>query len=160
MTQDTQHNGRWKSWLLIASLAFNLAFISIVAGVWLRDDKPKRGHPQSPGMMRELVQAVPDSQRSTLREDLQANRTQLDAFRKQLQAKHLSLINELGSPDFDLSRIVAILDDHRIVVSQINANGHKIIIRRIESMTAQERADFAMNLQAMKDRRKDRRKDK
>lgn len=154
MTQDTTQTKRWKSWLLVASLALNLAFISIVVGVWLRDDKPARNYTPSPGMMRELVQAVPESQRTVLREDLKANRQQFNAFRQSLQAKHVALIEALGAQDFDLSRVVAILDDHRVVVSEINTNGHKIIIRRIENMSSQERQDFAQNLRTLKEKRK------
>ena len=155
MTENPQKPGRWKNWLLIASLALNLAIIGLVAGFALRGDHGKRPHKGMPNdIVRDLVRAVPETQRDALKQDLAAKRVEIGTFRETMLKGRMELVNVLEAPDFDITRVVAILDNHRVVLSRITAGGHQVIIRRIEDMTADERRAFARNLERFQELRR------
>ena len=155
MTQDTKTTGKWRSWLLIGSLALNLIIIGAIAGSALRGpDRAPRGKMTQPDLLRDLVQAVPKDQRGELRKDLNAKRDELRGMRTEMQSRRQDLVRVLVSPEFDISQIVAIFDDHRVILSRIASGGHEIIIRRIEAMSPEEREEFAQNIERYQDRRR------
>ncbi len=156
MTEQTTKTGRWKNWLLIASLALNLAIVGIIAGFALRGDTGRKGPPRGVpnDMVRELVRAVPESQREALREDLSAKREEMQQIRHTVVEGRSELVRVLVAPDFDISRVVAILDNHRVILSRITSGGHELIIRRIENMSPEERQIFAKNLRKFHESRR------
>ncbi len=154
MTDPKTTSTKWKNWLLIGSLALNLAIIGLLAGLWLRGPGDNRGKPPPQAdLLRELVRAVPKDHRGELRRDLGSKQQEMRAFRTTMKNRRNELVQVLVDPQFDISQVVAIFDDHRLILSRITSGGHEIIIRRIEAMTAQERAVFAQNIQSIEAKR-------
>jgi len=132
MTDTKETTGTWRNWLLIGSLALNLAFIGLIAGASLRDKPSERGRPSTPDMLRELVRAVPH------RAELRENRGQL--------------LTILDSSEFDISSVVTIFETQRVILSRGTRGGHEIIIRRIEAMSDEDRQMFAQNIRNFQER--------
>jgi len=153
MTDTTHKTARWKTWLLIASLALNLAFIGLIAGVALRGKPDEQQRAPGPDMIRELVRAVPNAHRDALRDDLRAKKGEMRVIRAQMRETRSDLVGILGSPEFDVTRVVALFEDHRVVLSRMTKSGHEIIIRRIERMTAEDRQVFAQNIRKVQEKR-------
>jgi uncharacterized membrane protein len=146
MTDTTQTSGKWRNWLLIGSLALNLAFIGLLIGASLRDKPETNRRPPAPDMLRELVKAVPKDHRQPLRQELVAKKEEMAAMRTRMRESRRDLVRVLGGSEFDISQVVAIFDDHRVILSRITRGGHEIIVRRIENMSQDERQEFAANL--------------
>ena len=157
MTKTTQTPARWRTWLLIGSLALNLAFIGLIAGAALRGKPDDRARPPAPDMLRDLVRAVPHDHREALREDLRAKKEDMRVIRGQMRETRTQLVGVLSSSDFDLSRVVTIFEDHRVVLSRMTKGGHEIIIRRIGAMSDEDRQTFARNIADLREKRTNRR---
>jgi len=151
---DTQKTAKyWRNWLLIGSLALNLAIIGLLVGLSLRGPNESRSKHPPADLLRELVRAVPEDHRTELRRDLVAKQADMRALRTKMKDRRQELVQILVDPQFDISQVVAIFDDHRLILSRITTGGHEIIVRRIEAMTAEERAVFAQNIQTIEKRR-------
>ncbi len=150
----------WRKWLLIGSVALNLAIIGLVVGFVLREPRGDTGRPTPPDILRELVRAVPGDHRDALRSDLRAKRDDMRGFREEIQNQRLALVQTLESPNFDMTSISTLFEENRITLSRITTSGHDIIVRRIEQMSDADRKAFAENLRTLYENRRSRDKAK
>lgn len=153
MSEQHQSSAKWRNRLLIGSLALNLAIIGLLVGLSFRDTGKNRTKAPQTDLLRELVWAVPKAHRAELRRDLSEKQEEMRSFRATMKERRNELVKVLVDPNFDVSRVVAIFDDHRLILSRISSGGHEIIVRRIEAMSPEERAVFAQNIQKIELRR-------
>jgi len=71
-----------RSWLLIASLALNVAVIGLVAGFMFKQSDRNKKSPPPTDIVRNLVRAIPENNRPALREGLAQKRPQMRERRK------------------------------------------------------------------------------
>lgn len=155
MNDSTKTPVKWRKWLLVGSVALNLAFIGVVAGSALKGHDSGRGKPPAQtDVFRDLVRAVPHSHRDALRSDLDAKQDEIRNFRQQARETRGELVRVLVSPDFDIEEVSTIFETNRAVLAKITRGGHEIILRRIENMTEAERHDFAENIRSYQGKRK------
>lgn len=137
----------WVRIALIASLAANLLIAGLVAGAMFRS--PGGGH------MREMVDgdgfralawAMPNEHRRDLGRELFDRRAEFGATRAQMNAARDQLATALTADPFDLEAVEAAFAGQKEILTKIADEGYKAVIARIGQMSAEERAEYAANL--------------
>lgn len=149
-----------RSWLLIASLALNVAVIGLVAGFMFKQSDRNKKSPPPTDIVRNLVRAIPENNRPALREGLAQKRPQMRKISRELRAQKLILSDLLVAEPFEISDVEAAFMDNKRIVSQITDGGFEILLDRIEQMNAADRATFSQNLKRLVEAQDERRKKK
>jgi uncharacterized membrane protein len=135
-------------WLLIGSLAMNLAVLGIVAGAMLsgRDGGgPHRGIDIALGP---FARALSDDDRRAVMRDLrQDGRLQLPS-RGDRNRNLAQLVSALRTEPFDPASLSALLNGQRDRALSVQATTQDALINRIAAMTPAARAAFADRLEA------------
>jgi len=140
---------RWTRWVLIGSLAMNVLVIGVVIGtVWRQ---PVRMPPTLSGNegMSALVRAMPQATRDTLRDTARARRDQSAALRNQSRQLRRELIEALQAEPFAMTAVHSLFDRQGAIVRELTDRGHVLVLETIETMSTEERHNFAKRLAEM-----------
>ena len=141
----------WARILLFASLALNLLVVGLVAGAWLRHDR--REMPEARQMpLRDLGygpygQALSKSHRHELEKALAGRSRDLRQNRDEVRAQFQTLLDALRTTPFDSETVLTVISNQQNKLFERQEIGRRLLIERIEAMTAEERSEFADRLE-------------
>lgn len=146
---------RWLLPLLFVSLAVNLLIAGIVVGSaisgarHLRDDALR-----SRGVIGEpFVRALPDDQRRRLAADVLREGQTLRRNRSALRGRLETLLAAIRSDPYDREAVAALLAGQRREILARQDIGERLLLDRLDDMSAGERARYADRLGAIFRRR-------
>ncbi len=133
----------WMKILLFASLAVNLLVIGVVAGALLagphdRDRTVLRGLGYAP-----FIRALPDKDRSALREALERDADSFSDNRAEIRARFEALLTALRVNPFEVSEVERLFAEQRDRILERQRLGQSALLERIVAMSPRERADYA-----------------
>lgn len=137
----------WVRIALIASLALNLLIAGLVAGAMFRG--PGGGHMREMADgdgFRALAWAMPNEHRRSLGRELFERRAEFGATRDQMNAAREALAKALIAEPFDLKSVEAAFANQKLILNEIADEGYKAVVARIGQMSAENRAEYAENL--------------
>jgi uncharacterized membrane protein len=139
---------RWLLPLLFLSLAANLLVIGVIAGAFLSPDGPRRSSSEDQRAVRGVLgepffQALPRAERRAMMRDVLANRDQLREGREALRTRVENFLAALRAETFDREEVERLLAEQRQAASRRQDFGEGLLLDRLETMTATERAAYA-----------------
>lgn len=128
--------------LLFVSLAANVLVIGLVIGAVL--DGPKdRKVPRTDRIGGPMTFALTHDDRHAIGRELRREYRRDRPNRAQLQAEYQGVVAALRANPFQIETIQSSLQRQRDAANERLLLGHEILLKRIQSMTPQARADFA-----------------
>lgn len=149
MTDASTQPRRWRTWILVASLALNLLIIGTLAGFALRGPHPRGSERVDAVGAITLLRAVPDHRRDDLRAALREQRGTMRARRAEIAKLRTDFLTVLEAEELDEERMRRLLGEHRAVADAIATNGQEILMRVILDMDHAERIQFVENARKM-----------
>ena len=144
---------KWPKWLLIGSLALNLAVVGVLVGFAVRGAAPKAGGPPSmPGAI-SLLRAIPDSHRPEVRRAFNVQREKLRSFRMEIGDLRNQFLTVLENEPVDTEALEALLKQHSEIEVEISRNGRALLLDTIAKMDHETRQTFAENARNLQQRR-------
>lgn len=144
---DPPKRRRWMIPLLVASLAVNLIVVGIVIGALLSPDGPRRGgdgQRSVRGVVGEpFFRALPEDARREMVRDLMANRDRARENRAALRQRFEAFLAALRSDPFDAAEVGRLLGEQRGAAVRRQELGEELLLKRLEAMSAEERAAYA-----------------
>lgn len=131
----------WRTLALGASLALNLAFVGMLAGVWVKGPPP----PPVPGVG-PYVRALPEPYRKAVTSALRDDREAFERFRDTMHDRRAALAATLTAVPFDISAVSAALAEDRRLAGGLADRATALMLDQIARMSAVERADYATAL--------------
>ncbi|WP_407492773.1 periplasmic heavy metal sensor [Pseudooceanicola sp. MF1-13] len=136
----------WLRWILLPSLALNLLVLGLIAGHVIFDE-PDRRVPRVDRMGGPLTFALSHEDRREIGDALRREYRDARPSRAELQAQYQDVIAALRQDPYDRAAIEQAFADQLDGVTQRVAVGQKVLLDRIESMSADERSAFADRLE-------------
>jgi len=148
----------WGKIVLFVSLALNLAVVGLVAGAFLKGPHGRDGSP----VLRDLgfgpfVYALPRRDKDAMGEALKREAGSFRENRNILRRQFEDFLTALRADPFDAAEVARLIADQRGRIGERQKLGQRLLLERIEAMSASERADYADELDNLLRRRKDRR---
>ncbi|WP_102107055.1 periplasmic heavy metal sensor [Oceaniglobus roseus] len=145
---------RWTAsrWLLVISLALNLAVLGAVVGAAVSHGPGRHGHDHGRGdRLREAgnvpyFMALTKEQRQAIRDDLGLKREDFRRNREALRQRFEAALATLRMEPFDAARFSGLLAEQRDTLFQRQQLGEALLADRIARMSAAERAAYADRL--------------
>lgn len=135
----------WLKATLVVSLAANVLIIGLVAGAALRG--PRADFRAGPaGDFGFVARAMPHEHQLALREGLRERRDDLREGRRLIDRAVDQLADALVAQPFDIGVIEQMMQQQREAIGRMSLAGHRALLDRIQSMTPDERAEFAEHL--------------
>ena len=136
---------RWLYPLLFVSLALNLLIAGMIVGWLASPDGPKRSEFGSArGLVGEpFLRALPDDQRRAMLRDIAREAPQLRESRESLRARFSAFLTALRADPYDASTVAALLKDQREVALTRQDIGERMLLDRLDAMSAEERNAYA-----------------
>lgn len=142
---------RWLMPLLFVSLALNLLVIGAIVGRALSPDAPfKRDRIDGPvrSVIGEpFVRALTREDRKALISDLRREAPRIRENRENLRARVEAFLAALRSDPFDAEEVRRLLSEQRSVAQGRQELGEVLLLNRLETMSADERATYADRLE-------------
>ena len=152
MSDDLNRRGsRWLKPLLMASLAANLLIVGIVAGSFFSagGERPDRVSREVSNLVGpQFFRALEPEDRRALVRDIAQKRDRIRENRGALRRRIEQLLVELNSEPFDVDAVKMLLEEQRSAVAGRHQFGEELLLERLSSMSAEERAAFADRLAA------------
>ncbi|MCG6903710.1 MAG: periplasmic heavy metal sensor [Rhodobacter sp.] len=132
--------------VLFVSLAFNLLIVGLVAGAMLRGN---HGHDRGrPEVLRALgfgpfVSALPRADRDALGEAIKREAGSFRENRKMLRGQFEALLAALRADPFDAEEALRLIDAQQSRIGERQAIGQRLLLERINAMSAAQRAEYA-----------------
>ena len=146
-TETPKPNTNWLRIVLVASLALNLLIAGLVAGAMFHQpDSRHMGDMANGDGFRALAWAMPPAHRRGLGRDLFQRREEFGATRDQMNAARVALADALTANPFDITAVETAFASQKLILTDIAEEGYKAVIARIVQMSAEERAEYAENL--------------
>ncbi len=146
-SQDTSpRKRRWLMPLLFTSLAVNLLILGIFLGAMLSPDGPRqRGEERAVrGVVGEpFFRALPKEERRALIGDVLRNRQQIRENRESLRQRFEAFLVALRADPFQPEEISRLMAEQRDTAVKRQEFGETLLLNRLQSMTPQQRADYA-----------------
>lgn len=145
---------RWIRWLLVASLAFNLAVLGVMGGAALRF----RGAGMHATAVRDLslgqfTEALSRQDREVLRQAFIGDPVAFRSERRKARADFERILAALRAEPFDPDQFRAGLDRQKARIQARLDLGQRLLSDLIARMPTDERLQFADRFQAVLDRR-------
>ncbi len=140
---------RWMRWTLIASLALNLAVLGVVVGAvvnHMSGDSPRPPSVRSLDLGAYSAALSPEDRRA-MREAFRAEWPGLRQMRARQAETTAAILAALRADPFDAAALRAQLAAQRARVAEGHDLGQRLLMERLEAMTAPERAAFADRLE-------------
>ncbi|QHQ33985.1 periplasmic heavy metal sensor [Algicella marina] len=138
--------------LLIVSLSLNLLFIGLIAGAIWRGPPPRLAGPS--GEFRVIEHSLPEPARKILREAFRERRSAFRDRMREVEANRAELITLLRAETLDTAAVGALFDRQQAFWMTVSSEAQVIMLETIEGMSAEERAEFAANLEEWRERKK------
>ena len=140
--------------VLVVSLAANLAFVGMVAGLALRGGPGSdgKGAPRDLAAGGPLARALPQDIRRELGQDLRGFSRQLGLSRNSVKTNMMRLADILSAQPFDAAMLEAELQAQSALVSQMQGKGQSLMLEAVTQMSDAERLDMAENLRCIAER--------
>jgi uncharacterized membrane protein len=130
-------------WVLVASLAMNLAFVGLVAGALTKGPPPAAW----PGIaLWQYARALPDPYRHDLGRTLRDNRRDWMAPREALRGQRDALAAALTAEPYAPEAVAELLEREAQLTGELSAHGATLLLAQIERMSPEERAAYAAAL--------------
>lgn len=142
----TGRESRWRRWLLVASLGFNLLVLGLVAGAVIRGEPPSGRAPRFDLTVGPLTRALGDDDRQAIRDELQDRHPFDRDDRRAMRQDSVEMLDILRADSFDADAFREVLTRQRQRLALAQDAGIDQLILRIEAMTAEARVDFAERL--------------
>ncbi|NNE82083.1 MAG: periplasmic heavy metal sensor [Silicimonas sp.] len=151
---DTPPEKPRRSWIkaiLFVSLALNLLVVGAIVGRFLSPDGP-RSRDRVEGPVRSVigepfVRALSWDDRRALLEDLKSETPRIRETRENLRQRFEAFLVALRADPFVPEDIGRLLEDQRQVAKGRQELGEMLLLRRLEAMSAEERAAYADRLE-------------
>lgn len=154
-TKPTSKTPRWLRWVLVLSLAFNLMVVGIVGGWMLTGDKHARHRPPRLEQIGgPLTRALSHEDRSAIGREVRQLYRDKPEGRSAQTALMETLVSELRSDPFDREAVTARMAEQRDFLNDRLALGQTLLIDRLETMDAADRAAYADRLADVLKRRR------
>ncbi len=152
MTQPSEKPpmGRRIRLVLFVSLALNLVVIGLVAGVVFKGGPPPRGTSRGFETVLPYSRAFTEDQRQDLRRELRKSFAprkddkrgggMVESYREALEV--------LREDPFERARFDAVIGKQKALAEKRHGSGQELLIKYLEAMTPQERAAYAVRLEA------------
>ncbi|MBQ4827181.1 periplasmic heavy metal sensor [Leisingera sp. HS039] len=140
----------WLKLLLAASLALNLAVIGIAAGAAWRYSGKDRHWQRPPTVGAMIFRELDRDTRKALRAEAGGGH---GSYFKRRHAEGAAVIDALRSADFDAAALLAVLRTQSDARHVFHTKVQEAWVRKLEAMTAQERAAFADRMEERMQRR-------
>ena len=142
-----------RNWLLIGSLALNLLVIGAIVGVAIRGGPPDRHRRGPDNGLPAIARALPSEYRDDLRDKLRETWTKSDR-RQERDAIRAAFISAVQADEFDGDAVRALIQRQRDLASGMSENMADILVGVLASMSKEDRAEFAENLQHPRKKKK------
>ncbi|MBV7378091.1 periplasmic heavy metal sensor [Maritimibacter dapengensis] len=139
----------WVKVLLAVSLTLNLLVLGVIVGAGSRDHGPDRRGPPGEARMRvdpalgPFARALPETARREAMAELEAQSGPLRASREELASQLAEILEVLRSETYDGNRMAALFEEQRAGWNERTETGRRIMLDKIDAMSASERAEFA-----------------
>lgn len=151
---------RWRRWLLVVSLGFNLLVLGLVAGAVIRGEPPSGRAPRFDLTVGPLTRALGDEDRQAIRDGLQDRHPFGRDDRRAMRQDAGEMLDILRADRFDAEAFREVLTRQRARLALAQDAGIDQLILRIEAMSEDGREDFAERLsQEMRHMLRDRDRD-
>ncbi|SDI38373.1 periplasmic heavy metal sensor [Alloyangia pacifica] len=142
---------RWMRWLLLGSLALNLAVVGVVAGGLLRHGGPERGGPpRGREFITPYTQAFSQDQRRELGRQLFSSfeRKQGDRPRPRPFADYRSALELLRAEPFDSTAFAEALSAQDARAAERQKMGQDVLVDYVATLSPEAREAYADRLEA------------
>lgn len=147
--QTPDRSPLWMRVLLIVSLGLNLLIVGMVAGSLLSGGGPGPSREAARDLEGSpFVRALGPGERRALLRDLVRERDTLGENRQLLRQRFESLLATLRADELDRAALDAIVAEQRQATEARQRLGERLVIRRIEAMSPDERRAYADRLEA------------
>ncbi len=142
---------RWLMPVLFISLALNLLVIGAVVGRALSPDGPNKRDRVS-GQVRSVigepfVRALSREDRVALLADLMEERPRIRENRESLRTRFEAFLSAVRRDPFNVDEVRQLMAQQRGVAQGRQELGEQLLIKRLEAMSAAERAEYADRLE-------------
>ena len=140
---------RWMRITLVVSLALNLAVAGLILGAVVsgpRDEGPSRLLRDVAGLP--FVMALEPRDRRAVVSELRRETGSFRVGRREMRARLAALLEALRADEFDRAAVETLLGDQRGMAVARQDAGERILLDRVEAMTAAERRAYADRLEA------------
>lgn len=149
MTETQRKPRRWLFPLLFGSLALNLLIAGIVVG-WMAshggDRRPDFGAAR--GLVGEpFLRALPEEHRRALMQDVAREATRIRESRESLRARFEAFLTALRAEPFDADAVGVLLREQRAAALGRQDIGERLLLERLEAMSAEQRDGYAAALE-------------
>ena len=140
---------RWLYPVLFLSLALNLLIVGIVAGWLASPGGPRRADfGTARGLVGEqILRALPGDQRRALMRDVLREAPRIRESREDLRARFQAFLTALRTEPYDPSAVSALLLEQRGVALSRQDIGEKLLLKRLQEMSPEQRKDYADSLE-------------
>lgn len=139
---------RWLLPLLFVSLAANLLIVGVVAGAMLSPNGPRGDQRDIRGVVGEpFFRALPEHARREMVRDALSSRDRVRESREALKQRFDAFLAALRADPFDAEEVARLLGDQRQAAVRRQELGEELLLRRLVSMSAEERAKYADTLE-------------
>jgi uncharacterized membrane protein len=157
-SQTPPRSGRGLRIALILSVALNLLFIGLVAGGAMSAGQRQSASWSTGPDPRALWRALPDDSREELRARFreqagQEPRPDRDERRARAAAQDAELLALLRAETFDAEAFAALLETRRDAMAARSATAQALLVERLDSLSAAERATVAERYESRRGRR-------
>ena len=130
--------------VLFLSLAFNLLIVGLVAGALLGGPRDRDRAPA----LRDLgfgpfVQALPRADRAAMGRAIKREAGSFRENRAELRRQFEAFLTALRAEPFDAAEVARLITDQQSRIGERQALGQRLLLERIEAMSASQRAAYA-----------------
>lgn len=146
---------RWMRILLVASLGLNLLIVAMVSAAVLSGGGPGPSREAARDLGRTaFIRALGPGDRRALWRDMRSERGAFRENREQLRARFERLLVALRAEEFDRAALDQIIAEQRAAGEARRSLGERLVVRRLEAMSVEDRRAYADRLEAEVTRRR------
>lgn len=132
-------------WLLVASLALNVAIVGVIVGALLKGPPPAPW----PGIaLWQYARALPDPYRRDLGRSLREKPGDWVGPRQALRGQRSALAAALTADPYAPDAVAALLGREAALTTELSTRGVELLLAQIERMSPEERSAYAAALTA------------
>jgi uncharacterized membrane protein len=132
-------------WLLVGSLALNLAIVGGLAALWFKGPPgaSRWGSTQTAFGMMKFSRDLPEDRRQAVRKHLKDARSALKAVRDDLRAARVRAAEVLASADYSPEQMKSALDAVAAADNRMRSMGTEALMKAIGELTPEDRQKLA-----------------
>lgn len=146
-TTEKRPPRNWTRWLLVASLAANVAIVGIVIGTMLQDNRRPPVVVGGNDGLRGLVRALPEDERAQLRAAARDRRKSVTSVRQSFRQTRQLFLTEMQKEDIDEAALRDVFATQAGLVHMVTKEGYGLIVEILIEMPHDERLEYLERLQ-------------